>query len=86
MTQAEMIAEIQRLKTVNAELTAKIQAGKRPATISLKVAERSGALSVYGLGRFPVSLYKEQWVRLLDRKDEILAFIQTNSDRLASKQ
>jgi len=86
MTQAEMLAEIERLKTANAELTARVQAGKKPGTISLKVSEKSGGLSIYGLGRFPVTLYKEQWVRLLDRKDDILAFIESHKSQLSTKE
>jgi hypothetical protein len=85
MTQSEMIAEIQRLKTANAELTTRIQAGKKPCTISLKVSEKGG-VSVYGLGRFPVTLYQEQWTRLLEKSEDIKAFIVANADRLTSKQ
>ncbi len=50
----------------------------------LRVSE-SGGVSVYGLGRFPVTLYKEQWVRLLDITDEIRAFIIANEAKLKSK-
>ena len=52
--------------------------------ISLKVSEK-GAVSVYGLGRFPVTLYKEQWIRLLDMVDEIRAFIKENETKLKTK-
>ncbi len=59
---------------------------KRPrGQITLKVSEK-GALSVYGLGRFPVTLYKEQWLRLLTMTDQIRAFIQENDDKLKKKE
>jgi hypothetical protein len=73
-------AEIERLRAENAAL-------KRPerGKLSLKVSEK-GALSVYGMGRFPVTLYKEQWLRLLVIADEIKAFIESNNDRLKTKE
>jgi hypothetical protein len=72
-------AEIARLRAENASL-------KRPerGKLSLKVSEK-GALSVYGMGRFPVTLYKEQWLRLLSIGEEIKAFIDSNNDRLKTK-
>jgi hypothetical protein len=59
-------------------------AAKSNSKITLKVSEK-GAVSAYGLGRFPVSLYGEQWARLLAEKDNILAFIEANKDRLSTK-
>ena len=53
--------------------------------MSLKVSEK-GALSVYGLGRFPVTLYREQWEKLLGMADEIRAFIQENDRALKKKE
>jgi hypothetical protein len=53
-------------------------------TLSLKVSEK-GAVSVYGLGRFPVTLYKEQWLRLLDISEDIRGFIRQNDAQLKSK-
>jgi hypothetical protein len=53
--------------------------------VTLKVSEK-GALSVYGLGRFPVTLYREQWDRLLQHTDEIRQFIQENDSRLKKKE
>ena len=50
----------------------------------MKVSEK-GAVSIYGMGRFPVTLYKEQWLRLLDMSDEIRAFIAANEAQLKSK-
>jgi hypothetical protein len=75
----EMKAEIERLRRENAAL-------KKGASSSLamKVSEK-GALSVYGMGRFPVSLYKEQWVKLLDAADDIRAFIAANEAQLKAK-
>jgi hypothetical protein len=51
----------------------------------LKVSEK-GAVSVYGMGKFPVTLYKEQWLRLLEIADDIRAFIAANDAQLKSKQ
>lgn len=59
---------------------------KRPrAPITLKVSEKGG-LSVYGLGRFPVTLYKEQWVRLLEVTDEIRSFLRDHDTELKKKE
>lgn len=79
MTQAEMIAQIEALKAENAKLKAAGQ-GK----LTLKVSDK-GALSVYGMGRFPVTLYREQWERLLGAKDQIEAFITANAASLSVK-
>ena len=51
----------------------------------LKVSEKGG-VSVYGLGRFPITLYKEQWAKLLDMADEIRAFIKENDSKLKVKE
>ena len=53
--------------------------------VSLKVSEKGG-VSVYGLGRFPVTLYKEQWTKLLDLSDEIRQFLSTHDAELKTKQ
>lgn len=74
-----MKAELERLRAENQRLK---QRGSR--TMSMKVSEK-GALSVYGLGRFPVTLYKEQWGKLLDMADDIRAFIEENKDKLKTK-
>ena len=61
---------------------------KKPAArgqLSLKVSEK-GALSVYGLGRFPVTLYREQWEKLLGMSDQIRQFIQDNDGQLKKKE
>ena len=71
--------ELERLRRENEALKKGASRG-----VSLKVSEKGG-VSVYGLGRFPVTLYKEQWTKLLDMSDEIRAFISANESRLKSK-
>jgi len=80
MSEDDLKAEILRLKTENESL-------KRPklGTLSLRVSEK-GAVSVYGLGRFPVTLYKEQWSKLLAISDEIKQFIQDHDHELKAKE
>jgi hypothetical protein len=79
-TEEEMQAEIERLRAENEAL-------KRPVRgqMSLKVSEK-GALSVYGLGRFPVTLYREQWEKLLAMADQIRQFIHENTHLLKKKE
>jgi hypothetical protein len=79
-TEEELRAEIDRLRAENEQL-------RRPARgqMSLRVSEK-GALSVYGLGRFPVTLYREQWEKLLGMADEIRNFIQENDHLLKKKE
>ena len=79
MAEEDLKAELERLREENERLK---QRGSR--AVSLKVSEKGG-VSVYGLGRFPVTLYKEQWAKLLDMADEIRAFIQENEPKLKSK-
>jgi hypothetical protein len=79
MTDEEMKAELERLRTENERLK-----NARSKGVSLKVSEKGG-VSVYGLGRFPVTLYKEQWARLLDLADDIRAFIRENEPKLKTK-
>jgi hypothetical protein len=73
-------SEIERLRAENERLKRAAARGG-----SIRVSEKGG-VSVYGLGRFPVTLYKEQWLRLLDMADEIRGFIRDNADRLKSKE
>src|SRR3974390_2246524 len=75
-------AELERLKAENEALKS-----KKPerGTLSMKVSEK-GALSIYGMGRFPVTLYKEQWLKLLGIADEIKTFIKENDNRLKTKE
>ena len=79
MAEDDLKAELERLKAENEQL--KTQRGRSG---SLKVSEKGG-VSVYGLGRFPVTLYKEQWAKLLGMADEIRAFIKENDDKLKTK-
>ncbi len=72
----------EELEKLRAENQALKKTGARP--LSLKVSEK-GAVSLYGLGRFPVTLYKEQWKKLLDMTDEIRDFIKENESYLKTK-
>ena len=72
------------LKAKLAELE-KQQAGKRSGNLEFRVSEKGG-VSVYGLGRFPVTLYYEQWNRLLDRADDLKTFMEENKGRLKLKE
>ena len=78
-TDAEPQAELERLRAENQALRA-----RRDQRVSMKVSEKGG-VSVYGLGRFPVTLYQEQWKKLLDMADDIRAFIKENEARLKKK-
>ncbi len=78
----DLKAEIERLRAENEALKSK--KGER-GTLSMKVSEK-GALSVYGMGRFPVTLYKEQWLKLLGIADELKKFIADNDSRLKTKE
>jgi hypothetical protein len=79
MADDDLKAELARLRAENERLTR-----ERARGVSLKVSEKGG-VSVYGLGRFPVTLYKEQWTRLLDVADDIRAFIKENEGKLKAK-
>jgi len=79
MTPEQMKKELERLHAENETLKKRSEKG-----LSLKVSQKGG-VSVYGLGRFPVTLYKEQWEKLLDMTDDILAFIQENEAALKTK-
>ena len=81
MADDAMRAELERLKKEN-EALKKGGGANRP--ISMKVSEKGG-LSVYGLGRFPITLYKEQWSALLDMADEIRDFLRKHDAQLKSK-
>jgi hypothetical protein len=85
MTTQEMMQIIETLKAQNEILKAKVEARKKNGTLSLKISTKF-AVSLYGLGRFPTTLYASQWLRLLERKDDILAFIEANKDQLSSKE
>jgi hypothetical protein len=79
MEEDDLKAELARLQAENEQL--KSQRGR---AVSLKVSEKGG-VSVYGLGRFPVTLYKEQWTKLLDMAEEIRRFLKENDARLKTK-
>jgi hypothetical protein len=72
----------EELKAKLADLEAKQQ---RTGSISFKVSDKGG-VSVYGLGRFPVTLYYEQWVRLLDKAPELREFLEENKSKLKLKE
>jgi len=79
MADEEVQSELERLRAENARLKKTASKG-----VSLKVSEKGG-VSVYGLGRFPVTLYKEQWTKLLDMADDIRGFIRDNEASLKAK-
>ena len=83
---AEETAEqkMARLEAENRTLKEQMEQ-RRSGQLRLKISEKGG-LSVYGLGRFPVTLYKEQWIRLLDQADEIKEFLKENDQQLKAKQ
>ena len=72
--------ELERLRAENERLKKRSSRG-----VTMKVSEKGG-LSVYGLGRFPVTLYKEQWIRLLDMAEDIRTFMRENEAVLKSKE
>jgi hypothetical protein len=80
MADQDIHAELERLRAENESLKQ-----KRNTSISMKVSEK-GAVSVYGLGRFPVTLYQEQWQKLLAISDQIKEFIEENRSKLKVKE
>ena len=76
MAPKDLQAEIERLRAENESLKQ-----RKNSPVSMKVSEKGG-LSVYGLGRFPVTLYQEQWLKLLNMAEEIKQFIEENRDKL----
>ena len=80
MSDDDLKAELERLRNENAALKKGAATG-----VTMKVSEK-GALSIYGMGRFPVTLYKEQWLKLLGRSDDIRAFIVANEGQLKTKE
>jgi hypothetical protein len=71
----------EELKARLAELERK---GTRSGNLEFRVGEKGG-VSVYGLGRFPVTLYYEQWIRLLDASADLRSFLEKNKDKLKLK-
>ena len=80
MADEDLKAELERLKAENERLKS-----QRARSVSLKVSEKGG-VSVYGLGRFPVTLYKEQWAKLLEMADDLRAFIKDHDAQLKTKE
>jgi hypothetical protein len=80
MSDEALLAELQKLKAENEALKKSSARG-----ISLKVSQK-GAVSLYGMGRFPVTLYKEQWLKILEMADVIRAFIADNNAQLKEKE
>ena len=79
MSDEDLRAELERLRAENESLKKSSAKG-----VSLKVSEKGG-VSVYGLGRFPITFYQEQWIKLLDMADEIRAFIAEHKSELKKK-
>jgi len=79
MSDEDLKAELEQLRKENAALKKGAATG-----ITMKVSEKGG-LSIYGMGRFPVTLYKEQWLKLLDLSDDIRTFIAANEGQLKTK-
>lgn len=80
MSEQDLKAELERLRAENEALKAR---GGR--SVAIRVSEKGG-VSVYGLGRFPVTLYKEQWLKLLDMAEDIRTFIAQNEAKLKTKE
>ncbi len=77
----ELLAELERLKLENEHLK---KNAKPKFEVTWKISDK-GAISVYGLGRFPTTLYAQQWQKLLEKSDEILEFIDEHKDDLSWK-
>ena len=80
MSNEDMKAEIEKLRAENERLK-----NKGTSRLTLKVSEK-GAVSLYGVGRFPVTLYKEQWAKVLGMAGEIEAFLRENDHLLKAKE
>ena len=81
MAGEELQRELDRLRAENEAL----KKSRKPGELALKVSEKGG-VSVYGLGRFPVTLYQEQWEKLLTHGEQIRAFIEEHRERLKKKE
>ncbi len=75
----------EELKAKLAQLEKEVETKKRSGDLIFKVGEKGG-VSVYGLGRFPVTLYYEQWNRLLGAADDIRQFLEENKSKLKLKE
>jgi hypothetical protein len=81
MADEDVQQELQRLRSENEALR---KQGTRAGGLTFRISEK-GAVSVYGLGRFPVTLYQEQWEKLLAQAEELRGFIESNRDQLKKK-
>ena len=79
MSDEDLKAELERLRSENEALKKGASSG-----IRIKVSEK-GAVSIYRMGRFPVTLYNEQWLKLLDMAADIRSFIAANEAKLKTK-
>lgn len=83
-----MSNEVNELKAQLDALKAENEALKNPVrkdrVLTMKITEKGG-LSVYGMGRFPITLYKSQWLKLIPFVDDIQTFIIANGDKLTDK-
>ena len=75
----------EELKARLSDLEKQVETKKRGGAMEFRVSEKGG-VSVYGLGRFPVTLYYEQWIKLLDAVPDLKAFIEENKSKLKTKQ
>jgi len=82
MSEQNVNEELERLRAENQRLK---QQGTKAGSLSFRVSEK-GAVSVYGLGRFPVTLYQEQWDKLLGQIEELRGFIEANRASLKKKE
>ena len=78
LSQADLIAQVEALK-------AKLALANKPRKLTLKVSDK-GAVSVYGMGKWPITMYSQQWERVLDHAQEIRDFIAANADQLSVKE
>jgi hypothetical protein len=74
----------EELKARLQDLEKQVETKKRSGVMEFRVSEKGG-VSVYGLGRFPVTLYYEQWTRLLDASENLKQFLEENKDKLKLK-
>jgi hypothetical protein len=84
MAEETVEEKLARLEAENKVLKNQIEE-RKPGQLRMKISEKGG-LSVYGLGRFPVTLYKEQWARLLEHGDQIKSFLKEHDRELKAKQ
>jgi hypothetical protein len=75
----------EELKARLAQLEKQVETRKRVGALDFKVGEKGG-VSVYGLGRFPVTLYYEQWQRLLGAAEDLKKFLEENKSKLKLKE